>query len=127
MAGRAFVAGLTVLASALAYLVVTAAQTPALQYLPLTHQWTWNVPPGVIGMDWFFRAGVALLAGGLGFGVGRVLVARTAWARRPASARFVFGLGFALMLWGALFMIFALVTTPRARTPGGPLPETEEH
>jgi hypothetical protein len=70
-------------------------------------------------MDWYFRALVSLAAGALAVPLGRGLVARAAWARRPAAARFVFGLGFLVMLWGGLYTVFALVTTPRARAPGG--------
>jgi hypothetical protein len=79
--------------------------------------WTFSPPPGVISMDWFWRAGVSLLAATVAFPIGRAIATRSAWARRSEAVRTIFGLAFGVMGWCTLYMVFALVTTPRGHAP----------
>jgi hypothetical protein len=115
----AFAGALAILCTSLCYLALTAAQVTPLWYVPLAQRWTWHLPPGAVGIDFYFRGGASLAAGALGFALGFGLARRAAWPTRPGTLRLVFGLGFAVMAWAALFMVFTLATTPRQRTPTG--------
>ena len=110
---RPFVAAVVLLASATVFFAVTASHGTMLWYVPSTGAWTWSPPPGVIAMDWFYRAGAALLAGAFAFPVARAVASRAAWARRIETRRTLFGLAFAVIGWCVLYITFALITTPR--------------
>ena len=110
---RSFVAAFVLLVAVSVFFVATASHSTMLWYVPSTGAWTWSPPRGVIAMDWYYRASVSLLAGGIAFPVARFVATRWAWARRVDSRRTVFGLAFGVMFWCVLYIVFALITTPR--------------
>jgi hypothetical protein len=113
MRGAGFVAGSVLCACGIASLLGTAHAIPILQYVPATHVWTFHPTTEQIAMDWFFRAAVALASGAVAFVAARAIAFRSERAAGASAARFMLGLGFALVLWAALYASLAVVWTPR--------------
>ncbi len=89
-------------ASALAYLVTTAGRVGLVFYLPTQRRWSLGVPDGVVGMDWYARAGWTVLGCALGALAGWWIRSRS--PRQAARwARTLWGIGGLLWAWAGLY------------------------
>lgn len=123
MRERAFAAALALLAMSATYFVLTAARGHPLWYLPLEGRWTFELPRGAVGMDWYWRAALSLAAAAIAYPLGVLLAIRHARLARPSTIKLLFGLSFGLMFWAVLYTSLVLATTPRQRVRIGPPPE----
>lgn len=68
----------------IAFTLPLLVRMPLLWYHPTEHAWAFETTPTVVAMDWFGRVGMAILAGLIGYVLGRVLPMRWSRTRRAA-------------------------------------------
>jgi hypothetical protein len=97
----------------LVFLVSMLGRWPTAWYLPLARRWEFTRAPSTLGMDWYGRSAMALLAGVVAGSLAWTLggIARLAPVLgRPSVVLGVTRLGAAMLLFDVIFYTLSLLT-----------------
>lgn len=96
----------------LTFLLCAVGQWRTWWYLPMTRRWVFSADVREVGMDWYGRSAVALLAGAIAGAVVWSLAGTSLSKRlaRPAVMRWVAHLGATLLFFDVAFYTLTLMT-----------------
>lgn len=97
------------LAYGLAFLASALRQSPVPWYLPLEHRFVWASRPDGLGMDWYGRSALSLLAALLAFALVFRLSRIAVWLAKPSVVEAIARAGALVLLLDFVYFGWALM------------------